>query len=253
MEHPPSIFIKLGAETFDGVVTFIERDLPRAFRRLEDLHLLGDLADAATEATAAITRYTGYLRDTLAPRSRATFRLGQERLEGRLQHREGINVGVDRLLAIAERELGRTRERFCEVAGKIDATVEPGEVWGQVKTRHPAPGEVAKTVRGQLNDLRSFIQRNRLVSVPEEESVVVAPTPEFYRWALASVWSPGPFEPKVLPAYYYVTDVDPSWSPERCDEHLRDLNFATLLSVSVHETYPGHHLHFQHLRRLNLW
>ncbi|MEE2637694.1 MAG: DUF885 domain-containing protein [Acidobacteriota bacterium] len=250
VEDPPSIFIKIGAETFDGVVTFIERDLPRAFRQLEDLHLLGDLADAATEATAAITRYTGYLRETLAPRSRATFRLGQDRLEGRLRHGDGISVGVDRLLVIAERELGRTHERFREVAGKIDAKAEPGEVWAQVKSRHPAPGEVAQTVRGQLDDLRSFIERNALVSVPAEESIVVAPTPEFYRWTLASVCPPGPFEPRVLPTYYYVTEAHPSWSPERCDEHLRDLNFATLLSVSVHETYPGHHLHFHHLRGL---
>jgi len=29
IQEPPGIFIKLGAEAFDGVWTFIERDLPR--------------------------------------------------------------------------------------------------------------------------------------------------------------------------------------------------------------------------------
>ena len=250
VEDPPGIFIKTGAEMFDGVVTFIERDLPRAFRRLEDLHLLGDLADAATEATEAIGRYTGYLRGTQAPRSRATFRLGQERFNGRLRHREGIGLGAAELLAIAERELVRQQSRFCEVAARIDPRAEPADVWRQIKARHPEPGTLEQTVRDQLTDLVSFIERNALVSVPDDRSIVVASTPGFLRWTLAGVWPPGPFEPKTLSSYYYVTDVDPAWPVERRKQHLRDLNFATLWSVSAHEAYPGHYLHFLHQRRI---
>ena len=250
VQDPPGIFIKVGAEAFDGVVTFIERDLPRAFRQLEDLHLLGDLADAATAATEAIRGYTNHLRDTLAPRSRASFRLGRERFEARLRHHDGISLGAERLLVIAERELGRTQERFREVAARLEARAEPAEVWRRVKTRHPAAGELVQTVRDQLSDLVTFIERNAIVTIPDDEQMVVAPTPDFYRWTFASVWTPGPFEPKPLPSYYYVTDVDPSWSAERSEEHLRDLNVATLWSVSVHEAYPGHFLHFRHQRRI---
>src|SRR4030095_779541 len=46
----PGIFVKVGLETFRGALNFIEKDLPRAFAALDDLHLLGDLADASTEA-----------------------------------------------------------------------------------------------------------------------------------------------------------------------------------------------------------
>jgi hypothetical protein len=250
IQDPPGIFIKTGAETFDGVGTFIERDLPRAFRQLEDLHLLGDLADAATAATAAIRRYTSHLRDALAPRSRATFRLGTERFEGRLRHQDGIPMGADRLLAIAQRELGRTQERFGEVAARVDGKATADEVWQQVKARHPSPGTLVQTVRDQLAELVTFTKRNAIVTMPDDEPLFVAPTPDFYRWTFASLWTPGPFESKSLPSYYYVTDVDPSWSAARGDEHLRDLNLATLWSVSVHEAYPGHFLHFQHQRQI---
>ena len=51
-------------------------------------------------------------------------------------------------------------------------------------------------------------------------------------------------------AYYYITNVDPSWSADRQDEHLRDFNHATLPSISIHEVFPGHFLHFKHLRQL---
>ena len=91
---------------------------------------------------------------------------------------------------------------------------------------------------------------SRIITLPAGEPVTVAPTPEFYRWSFASMWTPGPFESKPTRAYYYLTDVDPSWPPERQDEHLRDYNYPTLWSISIHEVYPGHFLHYQHLRRV---
>ncbi len=247
VEDPAGIFIKTGAETFDGVVTFIERDLPRAFRHLEDLHLLGDLADAATGATEAIQRYTSYLRNTLAPRSRATFRIGRERFEGRIRHQDGIALPTERLLAIAERELEQTQARFREVAAKIEPKSDPVEVWSTVKAGHPAPGELVSTVRAQVEELRSFVERRGIVTLPEGE-IIVAPTPAFYRRTAASMWSPGPFESKPLPSYFYVTDADRSWPPERADHYLRELNLATLRSIAIHEAYPGHFVHLAHQR-----
>ena len=249
-EDPPGIFVKTGAEMFDGVAAFIERDLPRAFRRLEDLHLLGDLADAATEATEAIARHNDHLRGTLAPRSRATFRLGRERFDGRLRHREGIGLGAERLLAVAERELVREQSRFCEVAARLDPKAEPADVWRQVKARRPEPGTLVRTVGGQLADLAAFVERNALVTLPADRSIVVTSTPDFLRWTQAGVWLPGPFEPKPLSACYHVSDVDPSWPAERREEHLRDLNLAALWSVSAHEAYPGRCLHALHQRRI---
>ena len=77
-----------------------------------------------------------------------------------------------------------------------------------------------------------------------------APTPDFYRWSFASMWTPGPFETKPTRAYYYLTDAEPQWPAERQDEHLRDYNHPTLWSISIHEVYPGHFLHYQHLRKV---
>ena len=51
IKDPPGIFVKVGLESMRGTRRFIDEDLPRAFGDLNDLHLLGDLADAATEAS----------------------------------------------------------------------------------------------------------------------------------------------------------------------------------------------------------
>ena len=45
------------------------------------MHLLGDLADASTEAAQAIGSYIQYLDEEVAPKARASFRLGREMFE----------------------------------------------------------------------------------------------------------------------------------------------------------------------------
>ncbi len=250
VKDPPGIYVKVGLETLRGILKFVESDLPRAFTEVDDLHLLGDLADASGEAMDALKAYTAYLEEELAPKSRASFRLGRERLEQKLRFEEGITLNADRLLAIAERELAATQEEFRRVAGRLDGT-DPMEAWRLAKERHPQVGHLVRDAQDQLSDLVQFIERHDIVSIPANEQVIVAPTPEFYRWSSASMWTPGPFETKPTPAYYYLTDVDPGWAPERQKEHLRDFNYPTLWSISIHEVYPGHFLHYQHLRQVD--
>jgi uncharacterized protein (DUF885 family) len=170
--------------------------------------------------------------------------------EKKLRLDEGITLDADRLLAIALRELKATQDEFKGMAGRLDGG-DPISAWRQAKENHPAPGGLATAAQAQLDELMTFIDRNAIISRPEAEPVIVAPTPDFYRWSFASMWVPGPFEQKPTRAYYYLTDADPSWTDEKKEEHLRDFNYPTLWSISIHEVYPGHFLHFQHLRRVS--
>jgi len=249
IKDPPGIFIKVGIETLRGALKFIDHELPRAFSSVDDLHLLGDLADAQTEASQSLGAYIDYLETEVGPRARASFRLGRDKFEQKLKFEEGIGVPVERLLAIAERELNTTQEAFKSLAGRLEGT-DPMDAWARVKAEHPAPGQLIAAGRGQVDELLTFLQRGGLVSIPTAEPITVAPTPDFYRWSFASMWTAGPFETKPTRAYYYLTDVDPAWPPERQEEHLRDYNQPTLWSISIHEVYPGHFLQYQHLRRV---
>jgi uncharacterized protein (DUF885 family) len=246
----PGIFVKTGLESWRGILKFIDTDLPRAFSALDDLHILGDLADTSTEASAAVNGYIDYLETDLAPRAKASFRLGREKFEKKLKLEEGITLTADRLLAIALRELHEVQEEFRTVAGRLNGG-DAGTAWRTAKEQHPAPGEAVKAAQAQVKELEEFLRRQAIVTLPDAEPVVVAPTPEFYRWTFASMWTPGPFETKPSRAYYYLTDVDRSWPPERQEEHMRDFNFPTLWNISIHEVYPGHFLHYQHLRQVD--
>ncbi len=213
------------------------------------MHLLADLADAQTEASHAIGAYVEYLETEMAPQARASFRLGRERFEQKVRLDEGVSLSVDRLLAIAMRELKATQETFKTVASRKNGG-DPLETWSRTKAEHPAPGELVDVGRQQLDELRTFLERQSVITLPPGEPITVAPTPDFYRWSFASMWTPGPFETKPTRAYYYLTDVDPAWPADRQHEYLRDYNYPTLWSISIHEVYPGHFLHFQHLRKV---
>ena len=250
IKDTPGIFVKVGLEAWRGTLKFIESELPRAFSALDDLHILGDLADTSTEAAHAISAYLEYLETDLAPRAKASFRLGRERFEHKLRVDEGITISADRLLTIALRELHEVQEEFRVVSSRLDGG-DPVEVWRREKEQHPAAGTLVSVAQSHLKELEEFLQRQAIVTVPASEPIVVAPTPEFYRWAFASMWTPGPFESKPSRAYYYLTDVDRTWSAERQEEHLRDFNLPTLWSISIHEVYPGHFLQAQHTRQVD--
>jgi uncharacterized protein (DUF885 family) len=249
VKEPAGIFIKTALETLRGVQSFIERDLPRAFASVDELSLLGDLDDASTDAVRAIGQYVEHLENEVAPKTKGSFRLGRERFETKLRLEEGLAVPADKLLDIALRELAETQEEFKRLASGKTGTKDPAAEWRKVKAVHPPAGQLVSFANAQLQELVSFVTKQRLVTVPDGE-VIVAPTPQFYRWTFASLWTPGPFESRPLPTYFYLTDVDPAWPAERQEEHLRDFSEATLPAIAMHEVYPGHFLHFQHVRTL---
>jgi uncharacterized protein (DUF885 family) len=250
IKDPPGIFVKLGLESLRGTLRFIDDDLPRAFGALDDLHVLGDLADAATEASAAISSCIDHFEREVAPRARGSFRLGRERFTQKFQLEEGLTADIDQLLGIAMRELASTQEEFQRVASRIDGG-DSVQVWRATKAKHPAAGELVSVAQRQIAELEEFITRQGLITIPDGAPVSVAPTPRFYRWTAASMWTPGPFEAKPLRAVYYITDVDPAWPADRQDEHLRDFNYGALWAISIHEVFPGHFLHYQHLRQID--
>ncbi|MBA3271644.1 MAG: DUF885 domain-containing protein [Acidobacteria bacterium] len=250
VKEPPAIFVKVGLDALRGVMSFIDSDLPKAFRRLDDVQLLSDLADASQEAVQSVGEYVEYLETEVRPKAKASFRLGQEKFEQKLRLEEGLNLSVERLLAIADRELRNTQEEFRTLAGRLNGG-DPIENWRKSKEQsHPQPGQLLATAREQVIELQTFLRRNSIVTLPDDATVEVAATPDFFRWSFASMWTPGPFEQRAQRAMYYLTDVDPSWPHDKQIEHLRDFNIPTLWTISIHEVFPGHYLHYQHLRKV---
>jgi hypothetical protein len=250
VKDPPGLFVKTALETLRGLVAFIDTDMPRALWDLDDPFVLSDLADASTAATAAINGYADELETDTLPKAKGSFRLGRDLFVEKLKLDEGVDVPLEKLIDIAERELAETQEVFRRTALRV-RDGDPTEIWQVLKADHPPYGKVVAEARDQVQQLRAFVEREGFVSVPEHEPIHIAPTPPFCRWTFASIWCPGPFEAKGVRAHYYLTDAEAGWPAERQEQHLRDLNRPTLCAISMHEVYPGHYLPFQHLRQIS--
>src|SRR4030095_3545884 len=135
----------------------------------------------------AVRSYVNDLENEIGPKARSSFRLGKEKFEQKLKLDEGLAVPLDRLLAIATRELKETQEAFQSVAARMNGG-NPLDAWARTKAQHPKPGELVGVARQQIEELATFLERQALITMPAGEEITVAPTPDFYRWSFASMW-----------------------------------------------------------------
>ncbi len=184
------------------------------------------------------------------PRVKTQFALGARRYERMIFAEHQSKITIERLLKVGLADLEQNKRGFLETARKIDTGKTPREVVEGMERDHPSAESLIEDTRAMLEDLRRFVVDHDVVSVPSEERAQVVETPRFYRFATAAMNSPGAFEKVAKEAYYYVTPVENSWTPEKREEWLRHLNYTSLRNISVHECYPGHYVHFLHRRHV---
>ena len=250
IKEPPAMFVKVGVETLRGVMTFIDSDLPKAFSTIDDLHLLADLADASTEAVQSI----GVLRRLprkRGPPARESFvpaRKREIRTEAARRRRDcptGRTIARDCRTRVAchtgrvpyARRTAQWR-RPNRILAQSEAGIASG-AWATALDRARTDRGAQDISRTQLRDLDAGGCNGRRPAHARFFPLVVCQH--------VDAW---PLEPRASRAVYYLTDADPTWSDERKREHLRDFNIPTLWNISIHEVFPGHYLHYQHLRRV---
>jgi len=155
---------------------------------------------------------------------------------------------VGRNSQLLARELRKLQADFDATAARVDRTRSSLDVWRDVLDDHPRRGELAAAAQKTVDDLLAFIRERRLVDLPAGERVVVAAAPAF-DLGLASMHSSPPLEPHPVKSFYYVTDAQAEWPPERQNAWLQKFNYPTLADISAHEVAPGHYVHSLFMRR----
>jgi uncharacterized protein (DUF885 family) len=202
-------------------------------------------AAARAAAEASVTDFLGWLREECLPRSTADFALGPHRFQRLLFVREGIEAPIEEVRKAGAADLARNQARLDEIARGENASVP--ELLQRLNTDHPTASEVLATARAFVDETRKFVADRDLVTIPEPALCRVEETPIFGRaLSTASMNPPGPFDTGPTDGIYYVTPVDPAWSPVQQEEWLRSFNRSLLRNITVHEVFPGHYLQFLH-------
>lgn len=236
----PRTYAELGATAIGGLADYLDTDVVEAFRDVG--HGAARSAfERARAAAAAAFREAGVWFAEQAAAGSDSFALGSDVYRDMLLATEQVGASLEELAALAEADLQRNLDALAE-AGQRLAPGRPVEESVALVQSHKPPEGPVDAARRQLVRLRAFVADNNLVTIPEGEEAVVRETPPFHRWNAGMIDIPGPFEDG-LPAIYYITPPDPSWTTEEQTRYVP--GEADLLFMSLHEVWPGHFLHFQ--------
>jgi uncharacterized protein (DUF885 family) len=241
----PRVYTEVALDDLANTPGFFQHDVPKAFANVKDAKLLAEFHASNADVIAAFKKYETFLKDQLLPVSKGDFRLGAENYRKKLLYEEMVDIPLDRLLEIGYADLRRNQQRVKEVAALIDPEKTPREVMQNLQKDHPTAEQVLPTFRNTLGGLKKFIEDKQIVTIPSDLPPIVEDTPPFERaLTSASMDTPGAYEKVAKEAYFNVTPVEKTWSPERAEQWLQAYNRGTIVSTAVHEVYPGHYTQF---------
>ncbi|MDX1623083.1 MAG: DUF885 domain-containing protein [Gemmatimonadota bacterium] len=255
VEDPPRPFVETALITYRGLPGFLREDLTEALAGVDHPELQARFRAARDAAVEALEAYAEDLEAEILPSADGGYALGPERYRRMNALLAGLEIPLDRLKAIGERELARLQDLGYELAVEIagdtgdpDRDAVVAAAFDSLATDSPEPGTIVGSAAAVIGRLRSFVEESGYGTVLPGD-VRVQEIPPFARTNFAYIQIPGPFEKEVKTGLYYIQPVDPSWSDEVTREFLGRNNRWAILNVSGHETYPGHYHHYNHVQR----
>ena len=241
----PRPFVTLSIQIAAGLPSHFEEG--ESFAGTGSPSLRDEVHAARQVADAAVRSFAEWLRSERLSGATDDFALGRERFQRLLWVREGLTMSLDEVLSRGRADLKRNQDRLAEIARKEGVSVD--QLVARLYENHPSPNELLPLVRQLTDQVREFVRAQGLATIPEPERCHVRETPPWARdlWT-AAMNPPGPFE-KPVDGIYWVTSVDPAWSPAQAEGWMRTLNHAMLKNTTVHEVWPGHYLQSLHFRK----
>ena len=248
LANPPRLLAERGVVMMKGASGMLANDVALAFANERDTPLMDSLNQALLVARPQVDSFVAWMERDLVPRATGDIVIGGDAVARRYRAEELIDLPLDTLVAIGERELRQAQSDFQAAAARLSPGQEALAVWQEIRRHHPKRGEVTASAQAIVDSLTTFVREKGLVTVPTGERVMVKPAQPF-DLGFASMHASPPLESTPLQSYYYITDASPEQSPEQQSAWLERFNYASLTNTSAHEAMPGHWLHSQYMRK----
>ncbi|HIH02073.1 TPA: DUF885 domain-containing protein [Thermoplasmata archaeon] len=235
--NPCRTWVEISMETGKRLPAFLNTVRETAAAKLESREQADRLSEAVDTALDAIKEYESWLEKEILPRSSPTSSIGAEEFEEYLRLKS-LGVTQDEALEIAELGLKSVNEQRKMLAREISPSGLLKDAIHEMKKDSPATFEEAlRSYRECIAEARDFVMEKDLVTIPDDEKLIVIETPNFMRHLapFAAQYEPGKFSSD-RKGLFLVTPDD--GNPELLKEHCS----AMVWNTAVHEGYPGHHL-----------
>jgi uncharacterized protein (DUF885 family) len=224
----------------------------------EDSSLAADLKKRADAAAAACVAYYQFIQERITERGKGSYALGQESLEKLIRSLHALDYDVDRISQIAEETIAETVSEIERLLADSYPDQGVSEAVKLIKDSAQADDDLLQAYSDEVKSLREFVLDEGLTTLPEDEELQVMHTPECSRATLpfAAYMPPAPFDERTC-GTLWVTPLQLDSPPDILHQQRLEQNRHTRILISLHETYPGHHLqltcaarHSSHARRL---
>lgn len=261
LKNAPQIHIETAIKQNRGNINILKNEL----KNFSDTIKISDdfkaeLKKASEIAIASLEDYGKWLEE-LKQKSNRDFRLGKELYYKKMKYYLKSSFAPDSILSLAEEEKRKTHDEMYKLAlplykyyyGKepkgMDKLSVIKVVLDRIVLEHPRPNEIMDRIKSDLNYLTQFVKEKNLLTLDENQPLVVRQTPEYQRGvSVASLEAPGPLE-KNMKTFYNVSPIPDDWTPEQVESYLREYNYYSLLELSIHEAIPGHYVQLYYSNR----
>ncbi|MFW6304252.1 MAG: DUF885 domain-containing protein [Candidatus Saliniplasma sp.] len=235
LEDPVKLWIDMAIESAEQLPMLMKLVIMIAQDAGIGEEKLIELKGSVEKADAALDEYIEWLEDKRTE-SVEEFAIGPEKFEELIEKRE-LDYSPDEILKVGEELLEEAKDEMRRYAEKIDKDADVQEVVEQVMSQTPDNFDDAlEWYREGLKEAKNFVIENDLATVPQDEEIEVAETPEYLRPIIpyAAYMPPAKFD-EVKKGIYIVT-------PPQNEDALTNYSYWDVRNTTVHEGYPGHHL-----------
>jgi hypothetical protein len=240
----PRTWLQLGIDGFGGYADYFRDDVPAVWAAVEDEDLQQAFVSANAGAIEAMLGITDWLKSNM-PDATEDFALGPDLFREMLWDTERVDISLEELEAIGRADMARNLQNLNVACAEFTPGRSLQDCFAKMSGNKPREDSV-QSAREQLEEIRTFIVQEDLVSIPGTEEAKVDEAPPYARSNFAYINIPGAWE-KNQPSVYYISPPNPAWPEDVQADYIA--GEADLLFTSVHEVWPGHFLNFLHANR----
>ncbi|MFW5928044.1 MAG: DUF885 family protein, partial [Thermoplasmatota archaeon] len=180
LEDPVKLWIDMAIESAEQLPMLMKLVIMIAQDAGIGEEKLIELKGSVEKADAALDEYIEWLEDKRTE-SVEEFAIGPEKFEELIEKRE-LDYSPDEILKVGEELLEEAKDEMRRYAEKIDKDADVQEVVEQVMSQTPDNFDDAlEWYREGLKEAKNFVIENDLATVPQDEEIEVAETPEYLR------------------------------------------------------------------------
>lgn len=243
----PALWVEIALQAARGAKTLVQNHLPHF---VTEARKAGpEVEAAAAEALQALDEYTAFL-EALAPRATGQYAVGEAMFTKILQRRHLLSMDARSLYQWGLDQVARYEAELEQAGRAIDPHRHWTEIMDEIRNDYPPAEKWLEAFLENMATSKQHIIDHDLVSIPEGEFCRMIWTPPHMRptHPLGGMDLSAPYTDD-LESRFFVTPNDETAPAERQLQHHRDLNWAFLRSIALHEVYPGHHLQGVHAKQ----